>query len=70
MKYSFFIFIYVGFFLTLGAILIQKVMLTPGDRTLLLLAVATIPLYIYFTIKGALEINRIKRLRSNDGGWE
>ena len=70
MKYNFFTLAYIGFFVAMTAILIRGVVINPGDKTFLILAIVTIPLYVYFTIKGTKEINRKKRLHSNDGSWE
>ena len=70
MKYNFFAFAYISFFIVLATILIRSVILNPGDKTLVILAFITVPLYVYFAIKGTIEINRMKRMHSNDGSWE
>ena len=70
MRYHFFALVYIGFFVALAAMLIRGVVINPGDKTFLILAVVTIPLYVYFAVKGTKEINRKKRLHSNGGSWE
>ena len=70
MKYNFFAVVYVSFFVALAAMLVRGVVINPGDKTFLILAVVTIPLYVYVAVKGTQEIKRKKRLHSAGGSWE
>lgn len=70
MKYHFLALVYIGFFVVLAAMLVRGVVINPGDKTFLILAVVTIPLYGYVAVKGIQEINRKRRLHSTGGSWE